>query len=35
MKKLIVTTLLAGGCLSAFCAQTDKKIPKTYKPAKT
>ena len=35
MKKLILTTLLAGGCLSAFCAQTERKTPKTYKPVRT
>lgn len=35
MKKLIVTTLLAGGCLSILYAQTTKTTPKTYKPTKT
>ena len=35
MRKLILTTLLAGGCLSAFCAQTERKTPKTYKPVRT
>lgn len=35
MKKLILTTLLAGGCLPILYAQTTKKTPKTYKPAKT
>ena len=30
MKKLIVTTLLAGGCLSILYAQTTKTTPKTY-----
>lgn len=35
MRKLILTTLLAGGCLSAFCAQTERKTPKMYKPVRT
>ena len=35
MKKLIVTTLLAGGCLSILYDQTTKTTPKTYKPTKT
>lgn len=35
MRKLILTTLLAGGCLSTFCAQTERKTPKTYKPVRT
>ena len=35
MKKLIVTALLAGGCLPILCAQTTGKTPKKYKPAKT
>ena len=35
MKKLIVTTLLASGCLSILYAQTTKTTPKTYKPTKT
>ncbi len=35
MKKLIVTSLLAGGCLSILYAQTTKTTPKTYKPTKT
>lgn len=35
MKKLTATLLLACGCLSTFSATTDRKTPKTYKPAKT
>ncbi len=35
MKKLIVTSLLAGGCLSILYAQPTKTTPKTYKPTKT
>ena len=35
MKKLIVTSLLAGGCLSILYAQPAKTTPKTYKPTKT
>ena len=35
MKKLIVTTLLAGGCLSILYAQTTKTSPNSYMASKT